>query len=254
MHTDHRTSALLRDIACFDTPTICNALDLLRPDRRGVTFTQRSLVWARAEETPMAGIAVTAHVQAAQPAPWSAAEAATRRVAYWRYLQAAPQPSLLVAEDVSDTVGFGGIWGDVNAAIHVAFGCRGVVTNGAVRDLPLLPAGFGLLAGRVTPSHGHGHVVGWDVPVHVAGMSVSPGDVVHADAHGAVAFPHDLLSDLPQAAETIRLREAHLLAAARPGVLPEDLAAAFREAAALHAPVTPRRSEAPSFRDGSSSR
>ena len=254
MHTDHRTSDLLRDIASFDTPTICNALDLLRPDRRGVTFTQRSLVWARAEEPPMTGIAVTARVQAAQPAPWSAAEAATRRIAYWRYLQSAPPPCLLVAEDVSATVGFGGIWGDVNAAIHRAFGCRGVVTNGAVRDLPLLPAGFGLLAGCVTPSHGHGHVVEWDLPVQVAGMTARPGDVVHADAHGAVAFPLDLLSDLPRAAETIRLREAHLLGMARPGVSPEQLAAAFREAATLHVPATPQRSEAPSSRGGSSSR
>jgi len=250
MHTDHQTFALLRDIACFDTPTICNALDLLRPDRRAVTFTQCNLVWARADEPPMAGIAVTAKVQAARPAPWPATEAATRRIAYWRYLRAAPQPSLVVAEDVSDTVGFGGIWGDVNAAIHVALGCRGVVTNGAVRDLPLLPAGFGLLAGCITPSHGHGHVVEWDVPVHVAGMSVTPGDVVHADAHGAVAFSRDLLHDLPRAAETIRLREAHLLAAAQPGVSPEDLAAAFREAAVLQARVTRPRSEGPSSRDG----
>jgi regulator of RNase E activity RraA len=257
MHNNKGTHALLDAIPAFDTPTICNALDLLRPAREGVSFTQRSLVWARAAEPAMAGFAVTARVEAALPTPWSAADAASRRVAYWRYLEAAPKPCLVIAEDVSATIGFGGIWGDVNAAIHQAFGCRGVVTNGAVRDLPLLPPGFGFLAGCVTPSHGHGHVVAWDVPVDVAGMVVRPGDVVHADLHGAVSFPPTLLPDLPEAAEMVRRREAHLLAAARPGVSPERLAEAFREAAALSAPdgrVTPPRSAAPSSRDGSSSR
>jgi regulator of RNase E activity RraA len=254
METDERMSALLAILASFDTPTICNALDLLRPDRRSVSFTQRSLVWARPSEAPMAGIAVTIRVEAAQPMPWTADEVAARRIAYWRYLRAAPKPCLVVAEDISTPIGFGGIWGDVNATIHQGLGCLGVVTNGAVRDLPLLPPGFGLLAGCVTPSHGHGHVVAWNVPVQVAGMCVDPGDIVHADAHGAVAFPAGLLDDLPRAAETVRLREAYLLAAARPGVAPGELAAAFRDAAALHAPLTPQRLATPIFPDGSSSR
>lgn len=226
--------AALAALAAFDTPTVCNALDLLRPDRAGVSFTTRALVWARAEEPPMVGRAVTARVRADLPPGWDAAEGARRRRAYWEHLRAAPGPVLLVAQDVSDEIGFGGIWGDVNAAIHLALGVRGVVTDGAVRDLPLLPAGFGLLAGTVTPSHGHGHVLDWGGAVTVAGMRAAPGDVVHADRHGAVCFPPALLPALPEAARRVQRREALILDAARaPGADPDALLRAFAEAARI---------------------
>ncbi|WP_203076981.1 RraA family protein [Falsiroseomonas ponticola] len=220
-------------LAGFDTPTICNALDLLRPGRQGVSFTTGRLVWARDDEPAMIGIAVTATVRADEPPVWDAAEGAARRLGYWRHLAASPRPALLVAQDVSVRRGFGGIWGDVNAGIHQGLGLRGVVTDGAVRDLPLLPPGFGLLAGIVTPSHGHGHVAGWGEPVDILGMRVAPGDIVHADRHGAVAFPPALLPDLPAAARRVQAKEALLLAAARDGATPESLAAAFAAAARI---------------------
>lgn len=223
----------IAELAGFDTPTICNALDLLCPGRQGVSFTTARMVWARAEEPPMVGLAVTATVRADIPPGWDAAEAAARRLAYWTHLAAAPRPALLVAQDLSAVRGFGGIWGDVNAGIHQGLGLAGVVTDGAVRDLPLLPTGFGLLAGTVTPSHGHGHVAGWGEPVAVFGMRVAPGDLVHADRHGAVAFPPALLPGLAEAARRVQRKEALLLAAARGAVTPASLAAAFRMAAAL---------------------
>lgn len=224
----------LAALAGFDTPTVCNALDLLRHDRSGVSFTTRGLVWARPEEPPMVGRAVTARVRADAPPGWDAAEGARRRRAYWEHLRTAPAPALLVAQDISAEIGFGGIWGDVNAAIHLSLGMRGVVTDGAVRDLPLLPAGFGLLAGTVTPSHGHGHVLDWGGTVTVAGMRVAPGDIVHADRHGAVAFAPALLPELPDAARRVQRREALILAAARePGVDPDRLLRAFAEAARI---------------------
>ena len=231
MQDDDRAIAALAE---FDTPTICNALDLLRPERTGISFTTRQLVWARPDAPPMAGRAVTALVRADAPPAWDAAESTRRRLAYWSHLAGAARPSLLVAQDLSPEPGFGGIWGDVNAAIHQALGIAGVVTNGAVRDLPLLPAGFGLLAGTVTPSHGFGHVVAWGEAVAVAGMAVRPGDVVHADRHGAVCFPEELVAGLPRAARRVQRREALILDAARmPGADIDRLAAAFRAAAAI---------------------
>jgi len=225
---------VLAELAGFDTPTICNALDLLRPGRAGVRWTQSRLLWARAEEPAMVGFAITATVRGASPPPFGAEEAMRRRLAYWQYLKDAPRPTILLAQDLDPAPGAGGIWGDVNAAIHQGFGCRGVVTNGAVRDLPLLPAGFAILAGTVTPSHGHGHVAGWNEPVTVAGMAVAPGELVHADRHGAVTIPPELAPRLAEAARRVQRREAHILAAARaPGLTPERLAAAFREVAGL---------------------
>ena len=83
------TDQAIAAMALFDTPTICNALDLLRPDRAGISFTTSRLVWARAEEPPMVGIALTATVRADTPADFDAAEAGRRRLAYWTHLAAA---------------------------------------------------------------------------------------------------------------------------------------------------------------------
>ncbi|WP_372624611.1 RraA family protein [Falsiroseomonas sp.] len=225
---------LISALRAFDTPTICNALDLLCPDRAGISATTCQLLWARDGEPPMAGLAVTARMRADAPPTWTPSEGAARRLAYWRHLAAVPRPALLAVQDISERAGIGGIWGDVNAAIHLGFGICGVVTDGAVRDLPLLPPGFGLLAGTVTPAHGHGHVVDWDGPVEVAGMTVRPGDVLHADRHGAVAFPADLLPMLPDAARRVQQREALILAAARaPDLDPERLLVAFTAAARI---------------------
>jgi len=46
------------------------------------------------------------------------------------------------------------------------------------------------------------HLVGVAVPVTVAGMTVQPGDLLHADRHGAVVVPHAAAGKLVDAAES----------------------------------------------------
>jgi len=54
----------LREI---DTPTICNALEILSPERRARGFTVRHLHCAFPELEPMVGYARTARIRAANP-------------------------------------------------------------------------------------------------------------------------------------------------------------------------------------------
>ena len=53
-------------------------------------------------------------------------------------LLALPAPRILVVEDVESGPGTGSFMGEVHANIYRALGCAGIVTNGAVRDLPAL--------------------------------------------------------------------------------------------------------------------
>lgn len=225
---------LLAALARFDTPTICNALDTLRADRRGVSFTERSLICAFPDRAPIVGYAATARIRSRAPSTRSAAQAGAIRRAYYTYVAAARRPAIMVIQDLDQPTGHGGIWGDVNAAIHLGLGAIGVVTDGSFRDWPLLPDGFQILAAAVTPSHGHGHVVDWDTPVEICGLVASPGDLVHADRHGAVVIPADLVADLPDAARLIQRRERILIEAARqPGLDVDAVMAAFELAAKL---------------------
>src|SRR5262249_2763739 len=107
--------------------------------------------------------------------------------------------------------------------------------NGCVRDIPQCADGFQMLAGSVNPSHAYVHLETFDVPVTVHGMTVRPGDLIHADQHGAVVIPLSAARQLPAAGAATARREAHLTAASRrPDFSFEKLAQAIREADEIH--------------------
>lgn len=225
----------LAALAKFDTPTVCNAIEGLAPARQGYGYTTEPLYCARPELGTMVGYAVTATIRAMHPSVRSAArqEAIDRR--YYKHMAAGPRPGVVVIEDLDPTPGYGSWWGEVHTAVHKGFGCVGVVTNGSIRDLPLCAPGFHMLAAMVGPSHAFVHAVEPAVTVTVAGMTVSPGDLIHADEHGAVVIPHDIARDIVAMVELQAAREAVVLKAARAkGFTPARLFDAMAKAERLH--------------------
>jgi len=212
--TDITAEALAR-LARFDTPTICNALEVVVPERRATGFTVEPLLCLDASLAPVVGFARTATIRAAKPADATAEEVAARRAAYYEYVAKTHAPTVVVIQDLDPQPGFGAFWGEVNTATHKGLGCLGAVTNGSMRDLGDCAPGFQLLAGKVGPSHAHVHVVEFGVDVEVAGMPVAHGDVVHADRHGAVVIPAKAVEALPDAVDLLTRREAVILEAAR---------------------------------------
>jgi len=65
------------------------------------------------------------------------------------------------------------------------------------------------------PSHAHVHLVDFGGTVSVAGMIVSPDDVIHADRHGAVVVPAEAIKDLPAAVALLVRREKVIIDAAK---------------------------------------
>lgn len=224
---------LIAVLQSFDTPTVCNALEILVPDRRGYGFTTKPLVCTRPGLGPVVGVARTATIRAAHPSD-PGTDPAYARDGYYAYIDAGPKPSIVVIQDLDDERGYGSFWGEVNSNIHKGLGCDAVITNGSVRDLPDIAEGFQMLADRVGPSHAFVHIVDYSRPVTVAGMRVSDGDVIHADQHGAVVIPHEVCGDIKQAAELIGRRERVVInAAQQPGFDVEALRRAQQEAAEI---------------------
>ena len=75
----------------------------------------------------------------------------------------------------------------------------GALTNGVMRDLGDLHDGFPVVAGSIGPSHGFVHVREIGTPVEIFGMTVNDGDLVHADRHGGLVIPSDLIDVLEAA-------------------------------------------------------
>jgi regulator of RNase E activity RraA len=226
---------LLETLRGYDTPTVCNALELVAPERRAVGFTRRPLVCVRPSLPPMVGYAATVSFRAAVPPADGADARRARRIAYYEYVASLPRPSVVVVQDLDDPAGLGAMWGEVNTAVHAGLGAAGVVTNGSVRDLDQFAPGFQALAGSVGPSHAWGAVCGWGEPVDVHGMTVRHGDLVHADRHGAVVIPHAVAGALPAAVALLVRREKAILDVARaPGFDIAVLRAALAAADEIH--------------------
>ena len=120
----------------------------------------------------------------------------TRRMAYYRYMSKGPRPGVAVVEDLDGAAAIGAYWGEINTTIHKGFGLSGALTNGVMRDLGDLPEGFPVVAGSIGPSHGFVHVRDLDCEVRIFGLSVRPGELIHADRHGALVIPEDVVGGL----------------------------------------------------------
>ena len=158
------------------------------------------------------------------------------RLAYYEYIERGPRPSLAIIQDIDSAErGLGAFWGEVQSTVHQALDCAGVVTDGSIRDLDMWAKGFFALAGSVMPSHVHADLVDIDRPVTVAGMLVSPGDIVHADRHGAAVIPADAVADIPKICDLLARKEKVILDAARkPGFSTADIRAAFATMKDIH--------------------
>lgn len=199
--TDRLSEQQLAALAKYDTPTICNALSALVPDGGRTNVTCETLHCPFPALGPMAGYAKTVTVRSARPSRQSPEESLDRWVAYWRYLEAGPRPSVSAVQDLDGgQTGCGSFWGEINSSLHQRFGCMGTITDGGIRDLDTIPAGFRMLARKVVPSDGYVRVIDFGCVVTVAGMQVHDGDLVHVDRHGGVVIPHELAPRLADAA------------------------------------------------------
>jgi regulator of RNase E activity RraA len=225
------TRADLEALRKWDTPTICNGLELVVPERRALGFTVEPMVAADRKLPPIVGLARTGLIRARE----KARGAVPAREDWYEYVEATDLPTIAVLQDIDDRPGFGAFWGEVHSAVHLGLGVLGCVTNGSFRDLDMLAPGFQIIGGRIGPSHAYIHMVQMRCPVEVFGMVCDHDDVIHADYHGAVVVPAEAVTKLPAAIELIGRREQAILELARsPGFSAARMREALRRASEIH--------------------
>jgi regulator of RNase E activity RraA len=227
---------LLETLKSFDTPTICNALEIVAPERRLTGFTAKPLVCPFPDLPPIVGYARTATIRTVNAPELTGKDARAQRIGYYEYVASKPGPTITVIQDLDGAdVGFGAFWGEVQSAVHKGLGCLGVVTDGCIRDIPQWAPGFQALAGSIAPSHAHVHLADFGKEVRVAGMLVRSGDLVHADRHGAVVIPHEVAPKIKAACDLLARKEAIILEIARkPGFTVDQLKVALQKMDEIH--------------------
>lgn len=214
---DAYTARDLARLADWDTPTICNALEVMDPRWRVSGFTTRPMVCQYPELKPIVGYARTARIASTETSTLKGAAAKKARLDYYKYIESGgPRPSIAVLQDLDgDRAGFGAFWGEVQSNVHKGLGCLGVVTDGSIRDTHVWADGFQALAGSVVPSHAWVHAVDFGTEASVFGMRVRSGDIVHADRHGAVVVPPEAVRGIPAVIDKLVAREAVIIGAAK---------------------------------------
>ena len=225
------TAADLAALQEWDTPTICNGLELVAPERRAIGFTVEPMLVADRSLKPIVGLARVGTIRAKEAPRGKVAS----RLDWFDYVADADMPTVVVLQDLDDRPGYGAWWGEVHSTVHKALGALGCVTNGSFRDCDMLAPGFQIIGGRIGPSHAHVHMVDFGRPVDVFGMNAIHDDVIHADFHGAVVIPADAVRRLPDAIALCTRREKVILdVCASPDFSPARLRAAVQAAGEIH--------------------
>ena len=222
------SESLLRLLRSVDTPTVCNAIEVAQGKRGFNRFTRGTMCHSRPGDPAIVGFARTAKISGLAPPVEPPDTIRARRMDYFRSMAAGSGPAAAVIEDVDYPNCIAGWWGEVHVAVHKGLGLAGALTNGVMRDLDVIDDGFPVLAGSVGPSHGFVHVVEIGTPVTILGMRLAQDELIHADRHGAVVIPGEVIGDLERAIETVIAAESLILGPARePGFNIDKLEAAW---------------------------
>ncbi len=194
------TREMLEELKNFDTPSITNVVATYsqRPECLGLYnpwsenwYTDHSVRCMYPELGRRVGYAVTAVYGLPDPNfdRLSFADAIDA-------MEQSQQPTIFVFQQkfppaIAGKVGLAG--GNMTAAMK-AVGCVGAISNGPSRDFDEIRSmDFQYLLSGATPGHGNMAIYSINVPVSVAGMDVSPGEIIHMDENGACKFPADKL-------------------------------------------------------------
>jgi regulator of RNase E activity RraA len=187
-----------------DSPTLANAIEPFKVRDRCDGFIGGEVVCQFPDLGVMVGYALTVTVSNQQGA-------VAGREGFWKMfeaLDAMPKPSVLVMKDVSGAPHRVAYAGEVMATLAKRLGAVGMVTDGALRDLPEVHAlGFHYFMRYPVVSHANFEIVDVGIPVDMNGETIATGDILHGDANGIVVIPPQIVADLPNAVNEVRERE-----------------------------------------------
>jgi 4-hydroxy-4-methyl-2-oxoglutarate aldolase len=193
------TPETLKKLAKYDTPTICNVIELFDVIPRNRGYMDGRVKCNFPELPPVVGYACTASFRSDAPPKGGDAYGSIQK--QLEQFETLPGPAMVVFQDLDDPPA-AAVFGEVMCSTYQAFGSVGLVTNGAGRDLEQVRAlKYPVFTGSTICSHGYCHMLHLGLPVRVGGLMVNQGDLLHGDANGVTSIPLDIASEVADVAE-----------------------------------------------------
>jgi 4-hydroxy-4-methyl-2-oxoglutarate aldolase len=202
-------SELISYLKTVDTAALANAIELLNLRPRSEGFASLDLRCLFPEFGPMCGYAVTAQVETVSLGAPRTEEA---YVELFEAVEASPKPAVLVMQEIGGDRDRATHAGEVMATIFTRLGAIGLVSDCGVRDLTAVRnLGFHYFARGAVASHASNRIVRTGVPVEVTGVTIRPGDMLHADENGLITVPESGRERLHELVDQILAKERKLL-------------------------------------------
>jgi 4-hydroxy-4-methyl-2-oxoglutarate aldolase len=205
----------LAELTEFDTPTVCNVIELFDIRPRNTGYMNHSIMACFPQMPPLVGYALTSSFRSfAPPRGVDVYAGLTRQVEEFAHL---PGPPVVVFQDLDEPTA-AATFGEVMCTTYKSFGAKGLITSGTGRDLDQVEAiGFPCFTNGTTCAHGYCHILDVNIPVSVGGLIIYPGDLLHGDRNGVSTIPCDIASEVAAACKELMAAEDIVLNYVRSG-------------------------------------
>ena len=204
----------LQELCTIDTATVSNIIEFfdVRPQNEG--FMWPAIQCQTPEVGIVAGYACPATLRGMCRGSGDALAGAVR---FFEWSQQIPKPRFSVIQDIDDPP-FNSFLGEVCANLHLACGFVASASSSYYRDVDqVAETGIAVFSRGVGVSHGYGHLVEIGEPVHVAGLTVRAGDLLHGDRHGIIKIPHEIAGEIAGRLKDLLDKEGPIIALCKSG-------------------------------------
>jgi 4-hydroxy-4-methyl-2-oxoglutarate aldolase len=204
------SSKLIEKLRGFDTPTICNVIELFDFRPRNAGFMDGRIRACFPEMPPIVGFAATATFRSSAPPPPGMDVYDNIEVQVNRFSELTG-PAIVVFQDLDDPA-ISATFGEIMCTTYQTFGAVGLITSGAGRDLDQVrKIGFPVFTDGTISAHGYCHTPDVHVLVRVGGVMIYPDDLIHADLNGVTTIPKEIAAEVAEVGDAYVAAEAVIL-------------------------------------------
>jgi len=189
----------------FDTALLANTLGHIGSTAAHEWYMGGSIQSQTPDIGPTVGLAVTCQVDTGSPGNKNMLQP------YFDQVQRTSEmelPTIWIVETVGSRPDHECVIGDGMAKMLYSVGCQGVITNGYCRDIAgCQTVPFAVHCRGTIAHHTELRFVAMDVAVEVGGITVKPGELIHADHEGVIKIPAGMAESLVQRAPLMRAFE-----------------------------------------------
>jgi 4-hydroxy-4-methyl-2-oxoglutarate aldolase len=204
------TPAVLAKLRTFDTPTICNVIELFDIRPRNTGFMDRRIQACFPEMPAIVGFAATATFRSAAPPPPGSDVYDNIEVQVARFAELSGPP-IVVFQDLDDPSA-AATFGEIMCTTYQTFGSVGLITSGTGRDLDQVrKIGYPVFTNGTCSAHGYCHTLGIHDPVRVGGVTIHADDLLHADVNGVTTIPKEIAAEVAEVGDAYVAAEMVIL-------------------------------------------